>query len=95
MHRPRSGSTPPIFYFVGREALKLAEDNNVMLRNRKDLVGTSAERTALASLRLIRGKGIRMLPYTTSVQPLEHNRVIELRTGIEPPQRLHALRLYS
>ena len=56
-------------------------------------MGTSAERTALASLRLIRGKGIRMLPYTTSMQPLEHNRVIELRTGIVPPQQLHALQL--
>ena len=32
--------------FVGGEALKLAEDNNVMLRNRKDLVGTPREDTS-------------------------------------------------
>ena len=33
--RPRSGSIPPISDFVGRGALKLAEENNVRLNNGK------------------------------------------------------------
>lgn len=41
--RPRSGSIPPIPSFVGREALKLAEDNNVMLKNSETGGDTSGE----------------------------------------------------